>query len=86
MNTQPMSALQKLIHEGRTEGFRAGQREAIPDVLSVRFGEVPSATKTIIESRSQDSQLPQLRELAKTCSSLASFTEAINAIPAVGTS
>jgi hypothetical protein len=61
MNTQPMSALQKLIHEGRTEGFRAGQREAILDVLSVRFGEVPSATKTIIESRSQDSQLPQLR-------------------------
>jgi flagellar biosynthesis/type III secretory pathway protein FliH len=85
MNTESMSALQKLIHEGRTEGFakgldegflagrRAGYREAVLDVLSVRFGEVPQAMKEHFESGCYDDELDRIRGLAKSAKSLQEF-------------
>jgi hypothetical protein len=81
MNTESMSALQKLIHEGRTEGFakgllagrRAAYREAVLDVLSVRFGEVPQAMKEHFESGCYDDELDRIRGLAKSAKSLQEF-------------
>jgi hypothetical protein len=85
MHTESMSALEKLIHrgrsEGRSEGFIEGQRnaarEGILDVLSIRFGPLPSEIQALLESRRYDDRLPQIREFAKSSQSLADFTKAL---------
>jgi hypothetical protein len=77
MNTESMSALQKLIHEGFAKGLLAGRRaayrEAVLDVLSVRFGEVPQAMKEHFESGCYDDELDRIRGLAKSAKSLQEF-------------
>jgi hypothetical protein len=81
MHTESMSALEKLIHRGRSEGFIEGQRnaarEGILDVLSIRFGPLPSEIQALLESRRYDDRLPQIREFAKSSQSLADFTKAL---------
>jgi hypothetical protein len=75
MNTESMSALQKLIHEGFVEGQRTAFREDILDLLSVRFGEVPLTVKDSLQSGLYDGELDRIRGLAKSAKSLQEFCQ-----------
>jgi hypothetical protein len=75
MNTESMSALQKLIHEGFVEGQKTALREGILDLLSVRFGEVPLTVKDSLQSGLYDRELDRVRGLAKSAKSLREFRQ-----------